>query len=239
MSDRVTKTVIPPLGPEVYKRWRDSEVGAITEKLEYELILRLVGDVSGARVLDIGCGDGLLAVLLGNRGANVVALDASEAMLAAAGERATQEQLDIELSVGRAESLPFPNESFDVVTAITILCFVAEAEQTFREIGRVLRPGGRLIIGELGKWSTWAAGRRIRSWFGSPLWRCGHFRTARELQRLSRAGGLIPDRVRGAVYYPRSRYGARWLSRYDAWFARRSTLGAAFLAVSAVKPGCD
>ena len=236
MTDPAPNTAIPYLGPEVYQRWRDSELGAITEKLEHELILKLVGDVSGARVLDIGCGDGMLAVLLSKRGANVVGFDASQAMLEAARERASEQQVDIEFSLGRAERLPFADDSFDVVVAVTVLCFVADAEQTFKEIGRVLKPGGRLVIGELGKWSMWAVRRRIKAWCGSGLWRFGHFRAARELQRLTRFGGLIPSKVHGAIYYPPNRYGARWLFRYDPWFARRSTLGAAFLAVSAVKP---
>ena len=73
--------------------------------------------------------------------------------------------------VGEAASIPFDLERFDVVVAVTILCFVANAAPVFRDISRVLRPGGILVIGELGKWSLWAAARRVRAWFGSPLWR--------------------------------------------------------------------
>lgn len=46
------------LGPGDYARWRASEVGAVTERLERPLILELVGEVSGRTVLDLGCGDG-------------------------------------------------------------------------------------------------------------------------------------------------------------------------------------
>jgi hypothetical protein len=60
----------------------------------------------------------------------------------------------------------------------------------------------RLVIGELGKWSTWAVRRRIKGWLGSPLWRHGRFRTARELKRLAEVGGLTPGQVHGAIYYP-------------------------------------
>jgi hypothetical protein len=48
---------VPDLSPEAYTRWRASEIGAITERLESQLILELVGDVGGRRVLDVGCGD--------------------------------------------------------------------------------------------------------------------------------------------------------------------------------------
>ena len=53
---------IPDLGPEVYARWRASEIGAATERLEGRLILELVGDVTGCKVLDIGFGDGEFAL---------------------------------------------------------------------------------------------------------------------------------------------------------------------------------
>lgn len=228
---------LPDLGPEVYARWRDSEIGSITERLERELILDLVGDVSGLRVLDVGCGDGEFALELAMRGAIVTGIDASAAMIEAAKGRAKQHNADITFQVAMAENLPFSAEQFDIVTAITILCFVDDAAPVFREIARVLRPGGRLVIGELGKWSTWAAGRRIRAWLGSRLWRRGRFRTADELRGLAEQAGLEVGSVRGAIYYPRWGFAARLLIPYDPVLGRLTTIGAGFVALSAVKVG--
>ncbi len=236
MESPETACTIPDLGPEVYARWRASEIGAATERLERRLILELVGDVSGCRVLDVGCGDGEFALELTRRGAIVTGIDASAAMIDAAKDRAKQHNADITFQVATAEHLPFPAERFDVVTAITILCFVEDAAPVFREIAGVLRPGGRLVIGELGKWSTWAAGRRIRAWLGSRLWRRGQFRKANELRGLAEQAGLVVKGVHGAIYYPRWGLAARLLSPFDPALGRLTTIGAGFVALSAIKP---
>jgi ubiquinone/menaquinone biosynthesis C-methylase UbiE len=157
-------------------------------------------------------------------------------MIDAAKDRSKLQNTDVAFQVTMAEHLPFSAEQFDVVTAITILCFVDDTGPVFREIARVLRPGGHLVIGELGKWSTWAAGRRLRAWLGSPLWRLGRFRTANELRDLAEEAGLIVKTVRGAVYYPRWGIAAWVMSSLDPVLSRLTTIGAGFVALSAVKP---
>ena len=221
---------------EAYARWRRSEIGATTERLERRLILELVGEVSGRKVLDVGCGDGDLAVELSRRGALVTGIDASVETIAAAARRAEQDHAAVAFVAAMAERLPFAAEQFDLVTAITILCFVEDPRPVFREIARVLRPGGRLVIGELGKWSAWAAERRIRAWLGSPLWRRARFRTASEISELVAQAGLGVAHVRGAVFYPRWRLAARLLRPSDPALGRRTTIGAAFIAIAARKP---
>jgi len=230
---------IPDLGPDAYVQWRASELGAITERLERQLILEFVGNVEGDRVLDVGCGDGELALHLKKRGATVVGIDASPEMIAAASARAGREKSDVSFQVATAERLPFADGQFDLVTAITILCFVDDAAPIFQEVARVLRPGGRLAIGELGKWSTWAAGRRVRAWLGSRLWRRGRFRTGNELRQLAEGAGLIVKAVRGAIYYPRWGIAARVMGPVDAVLGRFTTVGAGFVALSALKPTCQ
>ncbi|MGE3916851.1 MAG: methyltransferase domain-containing protein [Hyphomicrobiaceae bacterium] len=227
---------VPGLDPQVYAKWRATALGAITERLERRLMLELIGDVAGKRVLEVGCGDGALAVELARRGARVTGIDGSPRMIEAARDSAAAAGVAIELTTGPAEALPLADGSFDLIVAQTILCFVADGSPAFAEIGRVLAPGGRLVIGELGRWSSWAAERRIRAWLGSPLWRRGRFRTPGELRRLATGAGLVPGPVKGAVYYPRLELLARWMEPLDQRLSQLTTLGAAFLAVSAMKP---
>lgn len=236
-DDRVsTACPLPGLDPQAYASWRGSTIGTITEGLERQLVLELLGDVSGRRMLEIGCGDGSMAVELARRGAEVTAIDASAVMISAARQRAQAERVVIDFRLATADNLPFQPTQFDLVVAVTILCFVENAAPVFSEIARVLRPGGRLVIGELNRWSTWAAERRLRAWLGSALWRRGRFRTPRQLRRLATDAGLEPGLVTGAVYYPRFRWAARWMSPFDRRIGRHTTLGAAFIAMSAQKP---
>jgi hypothetical protein len=58
-----------------------------------------------------------------------------------------------------------------------------------REMTRVLRPGGRLVVGELGRWNLWAAKRRMSGWPGSSIWRSAAFRTVRALKDLATDAG--------------------------------------------------
>ncbi len=230
------KGAAPEDWPLVYAGWRASRIGALTDRIERELILELLGDIADLDVLDVGCGDGDLSVTLWKRHAQVSGIDASQAMIDAARTRARGQNADIAFTRARAEQLPFPDSEFDVVVAVTILCFTEDAAGIFREMARVLRPGGRLVIGELGKWSTWAAARRIRGWLGSPTWRKARFRTAPELSALAGEAGLTVEVMRGAIYYPRLITFARFMAPLDEWIGWRTTMGAAFLALRAVKP---
>jgi SAM-dependent methyltransferase len=156
-------------------------------------------------------------------------------MIAAARDRAARDGAEIAFEVASANSLSLPSERFDRVLAVTVLCFIGDAAPALREMARVLRPGGRLVIGELGRWSAWALERRIRGWFGSPVWRHAHFRTERELRALATEAGLAAESVRGAIYYPPCGLAARLLAPCDTTFGRLTTAGAAFLALSATK----
>jgi ubiquinone/menaquinone biosynthesis C-methylase UbiE len=216
--------------------WRSTSLGTITEGLEHQLILSLMGELPGRRVLDVGCGDGALVCAASARGAEATGVDPNPAMLVAARELAARAGVRAAFMEGRIEHLPFPDISFDIVTAVTVLCLVPNAAVAVREMARVLKPGGRLVIGELGRWSTWAAIRRVRGWFGSRTWKTARFRSAAELTALAEQAGLSVVFIRGAVYYPPVGVLARGLAPIDAWLGRLTTLSAAFVAICAVAP---
>lgn len=219
-----------------YARWRASRLGQITDALEQQLLFELLGSVTSKTLLDVGCGDGELALELARCGAIVTGLDANPAMIAAARRRTKIETTRLRFIEGQAETLPFDRAAFDCVVAVTVLCFARDAERAVAEMARVLKPGGRLVIGELGRWNWWAAHRRIRGWFGNTTWQAAMFRTTKDLCGLAQAAGLNVVEIRGAVHHPPCGFAARLVAPVDLWLGRKSTFGAAFIAVSAIKP---
>ncbi len=221
------------ISPVAYQSWRATRLGAITESLEQRVILKLMGPVKDADVLDAGCGDGALACAMASGGASVTGIDADPVMLAAARAHAEATRVEAMFLPGRIERLPFRDSSFDVVVAVTVLCFVADADTAVREMARVLRPGGRLVLGELGRRSVWAMSRRFRAWLGATTWKAAHFRTAAELRVLLQQAGLAVVTVCGAVFYPPIGLCAQALAPIDPWLGHRTTIGAAFIALGA------
>lgn len=230
-----TPSTEPASLPAAYRAWRASELDRITDRIEEELILGLIGPVEGKRVLDVGCGDGMLSVTMAEAGAHVTGLDADPHMLAAARERASKVEAKVTFIEGDARQLPFADDTFDVVVAITVLCFVVDTDRAMSEMARVLRPGGHLVISELGRHSLWAAKRRLSGWLGSMTWRAAQFRTVHDLQHLATAARLDVVQVRGAVYYPPCDLCARLLAPLDPRLAAVTTFGAAFIALVARK----
>jgi len=114
-----------------------------------EYAFHLLGDVSGRRVVDFGCGSGANSVLLANRGAHVWGIDISEDLL-----RLAQRRLDTSgraggatFIAGSAHDMPFPDASIDVVFGIAILHHL-DLDLVSKEVRRVLKPGGMAIFQE-------------------------------------------------------------------------------------------
>jgi ubiquinone/menaquinone biosynthesis C-methylase UbiE len=223
------------LDPHAYSEWRATTLGTITEAAEQALVFRLAGPLAGRHVLDAGCGDGAYAIAAANLGARVTACDLSPSMIAEAKHRAKEAGVHVDFHVGDLAALPYPDDMFDVVLAVTVLCFVPEATAALRELSRVLAPGGRLVLGELGRWSLWAARRRVRAWLGSDLWRNATFRSAQELRMIVSAAGLHTERIEGAVYYPPCTSIAKAIAPIERRLGACATFGAAFIACTARK----
>jgi SAM-dependent methyltransferase len=106
----------------------------------------LLGEVSGRRVLEVGCGAASAGRWLAAQGAEVVAIDLSAGMLRHA-MAAADPGLPVNLVHGDAMALPFAAESFDLAcTAFGAVPFVDDSARVMREVHRVLRPGARWVF---------------------------------------------------------------------------------------------
>jgi SAM-dependent methyltransferase len=116
------------------------------------------------RVLDVGCGTGFFLLNLWQAGfvGEAHACDISPGMVAVCAESARTVGCDARLRVADAECLPYGNESFDLVTAHAVLHHLPDPGAAFREMLRVLRPGGTLLVA--GEPST--LGDRMAKWIG-------------------------------------------------------------------------
>ena len=126
------------------QRW-DPEQYALNARFVSDLgepVLELLDPQAGERVLDLGCGDGVLTEKLVAAGCAVVAVDESPEQVAAARERG------LDARVARAEGLEFSCE-FDAVFSNAVLHWVADQEGALGGVFRALRPGGRFVA-ELG-----------------------------------------------------------------------------------------
>jgi SAM-dependent methyltransferase len=112
--------------------------------LERPAMLALAGDVAGRRILDAGCGAGSLFEALRDRGAIVTGIDKSGGMVELARRRLGA---DADLRVAELGSpLPFPDDTFDAITASLVLHYLEDWGPALAELRRVLKPGGRLIV---------------------------------------------------------------------------------------------
>jgi demethylmenaquinone methyltransferase / 2-methoxy-6-polyprenyl-1,4-benzoquinol methylase len=142
-------------------RWRRALVDAIDPR-------------AGMRILDVATGTGMVAFALAQRGAEVIGLDQSEAMLGAAQarlERTPELAGRLSFVLGEAEALPFADGEFDALSFTYLLRYVDDRAATMRELARVVAPGGPIgmvefgVPGDLGLRTLW----RIHTRVGLPL----------------------------------------------------------------------
>ena len=108
----------------------------------WEAVAAATGIGGGTTLLDVGCGSGEFCRLAAARGASVSGIDAAEGMI----EIARRQVPDGDFRVGAMESLPWADNSFDVVTGFNAFQFAADPVSALSEAGRVARPGGQVAI---------------------------------------------------------------------------------------------
>ncbi|MBI5694139.1 MAG: class I SAM-dependent methyltransferase [Nitrospirae bacterium] len=186
------------INPAAYDEWYRTPFGSVCHRLERDALFSLADFRDGDRVLDAGCGTGVYMRELNGMGLNPVGVDADEGMLNYAASSCGRWAL---LAGARAEALPFKDASFDRVVSVCTLEFVAAPETAVREMARMLKQGGILLVGFLNGNSTWAELRLEKAKDPSSVWHGVRFYTLAEITGLAGKCGLRPRGFRSAVHF--------------------------------------
>lgn len=133
---------------EGYDRWAeiyDAEQNPLIS-LEEPEVDRLLGDVAGLDVVDVGCGTGRHAVRLAAQGAGVVGVDFSDGMLARAREKDGASGVRWVVHDISRPPLPLPERTFDRVVCALVVDHIRELPVFFAELGRLCRESGRIVV---------------------------------------------------------------------------------------------
>jgi SAM-dependent methyltransferase len=125
----------------------------------HEAIVGAVGGAPGRTWLDVGCGTGELAFMAAATGATVTGADLSPALVETARRQAAERGVDVTFEVGDAETLQYPDDSFDIVTSSVGAIFAPDHRAVASELARVCQPGGNLAL------SAWTSGGTVDEFF--------------------------------------------------------------------------
>jgi ubiquinone/menaquinone biosynthesis C-methylase UbiE len=139
----------PSACPYSQRFWVEAPHPFITRARLREILVPQAGE----RLLEIGPGTGYYALPVAEwlaPGGTLDVLDVQQEMLDHTLRRATEDGIDnITPTLGDARELPFPDDSFDGAYLVTVLGEIPDQDAALRELGRVVRPGGRIVVGEL------------------------------------------------------------------------------------------
>lgn len=165
--------------------------------------------LKGLRVLDVGCGAGLLCEPLARLGAAVTGIDASDQSLEVARRHAEMGELRIDYRHSSVEALAAEGESFDLVTALEVVEHVADAEVFLEACCSLVRPGGALALSTINRTPQAFAFAILGAEYllrrlprGTHDWR--KFLKPSELARLLRRNGFQVGSLAGMLYNPLS-----------------------------------
>lgn len=163
--------------------------------------------LEGLRVLDVGCGGGLLAEPLVRLGAAVVGIDAAERSIAVAQAHAAESGLAIDYRAAAAEELAAAGEAFDAVFALEIVEHVADLEVFFDALAQLARPGGLVFVATLNRTAKAFAlaivgAEYLLGWLPRGTHRWSKFLRPSELAAQLRRRGLVLEDLAGVSYDP-------------------------------------
>ena len=174
---------------------------------EFDRNLDAPAPFEGLRILDIGCGGGLLSEPMARLGANVVGADAGEVNIPVAQAHAAQSGLVIDYRNTTAEALAAENEQFDVVLNLEVIEHVADPLAFLTACHELLKPGGLMICSTVNRnaksyASVIVGAEYVLKWLPKGTHDWSKFITPDELYELISNAGLEPVDKKGIIFNP-------------------------------------
>lgn len=140
---------------EIYDNWYSTPLGKFVDEVETKVVMELLHPQPGEKILDVGCGTGNYSIKIGLKGLKIIGVDCSESMLKIARAKAKKLNLDIEFILADAMNLPFKDNFFDACLSVAVVEFFTDQTRGLEEMFRVVRTGGKIVVGFLNRESTW------------------------------------------------------------------------------------
>ncbi len=188
--------------PTEYEKWYDSSLGKAYGKSLNHVLRKWLPDHPEGRIVDIGCGPGLLLEQLLPDAPNAVAVDCSPEMSHRAKYRFDQAALPYRVITASADTLPFPDQFAEMIITTNCLEFVDHPGHAFKEISRVLQTGGTVILGVLNRNSIWETTRKLIRPLSSAAYYDGQFYTCDDILNYAEQSNLTVDSIETAVHFP-------------------------------------
>ncbi|WEG11279.1 class I SAM-dependent methyltransferase [Pullulanibacillus sp. KACC 23026] len=131
-----------------FPRLYDTLMSPLEKKVSFKNKRKHLIERASGKVLEIGAGTGINFSSYTHDTSLVVATDPNPEMVKKAQEKAKIALVPLEIQIARAEELPFPDHSFDTVVATLVFCTIPHPESALKDIYRVLKPGGKLLLFE-------------------------------------------------------------------------------------------
>lgn len=134
---------------DLYNQWHTKQAEQLNEDNHqapwHQMVKPHLGDLNGKKTLEIGCGRGGFSRYLLEQGADLVAADFSDSAVAISSQL-LQQFPQCQPIVADIQNIPYPDNTFDVVISLETLEHVPDPDQGLKELVRVTRPGGKVII---------------------------------------------------------------------------------------------
>jgi len=225
---------------EKYADWYQTERGSYVGEIEYLCLAEHIGDCSGKKIIEVGSGTGFFLRKFAQDAEEAVGFDLTPGMLEAGRKIAAAKKIKINFIQGNVlDGLPFRDNYFDIVYSNSMIEFFnkdKEANKVLTEMWRLLKPGGKFVIGVLNKESSWAYKRTAELLEKDSIFSINQFYKWNEFQELMSDFGEV--KMETTLFVPpyfNKKEDFEWFKDLEAEFKKRYPKRGALIVGSVVK----